>query len=183
MNPRSSGLSALRSASDRPVRKSNTTKHDVLNGIDFGLPGFDLLHPFQSLKQRRLAKEHQTELLEEGLDHSGEIFRDRIQQDEQGERHEYRLEKFRERIAAEDDLAEALAEGVTRQTAMVQHFQKLTAINTSNTISLMGEVIENEEVKKLVTETLLRQCKNTFIELEALGLSESLDTRTYGASK
>ena len=182
MPRRSTGLSSLRNDANKPQHPvpGQPAKQGVVQPMSFQLPPFDLFHPIQSIKQRRLVKQHQTDLLARLLDKDREAYSDRVTQDENGNRHAYRLDKYRERISAEDDLAEALAEGQTKLTAVAQHYQRLTAINTDNQLSLLDELVKDAELKGKLKESLRRQAANTFIELEALAMNENLNPQNYG---
>ena len=107
-------------------------------------------------------------------------FVNHVQEEAAQQIHKDRSQTLRQQSEDESQLAEALAQGQTRQAAMAQHFQRLTAINTDNQIEFVKATIRNPATKKALIESLERQAANTFTELEALGMGDEFDPSTYG---
>lgn len=184
MSRRSSGLAALRNSHETHNHPApgRIAEQGTVQLNQFRLPPFNWLHPLKSLKQRLQVKQHESDLLDQSLDIDREAYRDRLDQDEKLARHVHRLNLFRSRYEAEDDLAEALIEGQTRVTACAQHYQRLTAINTDNQISLIDELIKDEGTKEKLKTSLRRQAANMFVELEALALNNDANPGNYGVA-
>jgi hypothetical protein len=145
-------------------------------------PRFNWFHPFQSLKQRNQVYRHQVNLNDQFLDKDREAFQDRLDQNESAERHQHRLDLFRQRIESEDDLAEALVESQTRLTAFAHHFIRLTATNTDLQIGYAEEHIKDKATKERMQDSYRRMAANTFIELEALAMNNDVNPGNYGVA-
>ncbi|ELP34503.1 hypothetical protein RBSWK_01513 [Rhodopirellula baltica SWK14] len=184
MNRRSSGLSSLRNDDNQPSRPEpgRAAKQGVVEQMSYREPRFNWFHPLQSLKQRERVYRHQADLTDQFLDQDREAHQDRLEQNEAADRHLHRLDLFRDRIGAEDDLAEALVQSQTRLTAVAQHHQRLTAINTDNQISMIDELVKDEPTKEKIKDSLRRQAANTFIELEALAMNNDVNPGNYGVA-
>lgn len=184
MTRRSSGLSSLRNDDDQTNRPEpgQPAMQGIVQPMSFQLPPFDILHPLASLKQRILVKQHQTSLLKSLLDKDRDAYVNRIAQDERRDRHAHRIDRYRERVADLDDLAEALIEGQTRLTAFAQHHQRLTGFNTDSQIKLINELVEDQPTKDKLIESQRRQAANTFIELEALAMNNNVNPGNYGVA-